>query len=1576
METEPGPVTQTDANANKLPRCRPPVPKKPSISPKPANLTRSTSTTANQDVKAQKPPPPLPKTPPNCGVRKSESTSNVSNTPLTSTSARVSSTNIAQPDPSISSHTTINGTFDQSVSSSQNVYQSHITNSSSDQNQNTASSSSNEDLTKFSKSQSFSKSPKPRLPRTSSASKVNPTRTPGSSNNNSPNVVRKSKTPVSKSTFYDGECESYESQSSKGCFYLASENAQSTNSSSEVSQSQQVGEPAHSVGRTSILETSSKTTGPWVESPRARSPSTKLTKKPSKTPPKVPPKVSPKRGGSQKDLSASMNCKPNATGLPSPVSQNVDIRVPDPSSLYSGGDVGRSLTVEINSTSQDVNGNSEMTKVQTMSPRGAGVKTPSPRPRPQPKPRKTLTPSPRKMSENFEEEIIDSTEAPPQRIKEVDNVDDLKINVKVTDIVAEVPDRVGEVKNNVDKVTGNMDKVKEKVDEVKGKVDKMKISVEEVKSTVDTEPDKVEKDEVEKRSSPGRHKEEELVEKNSKAESVVKDKSVQNVDLTQKNSGTKSSEENPVDQVSDICDNSNAKEVDPLHSQGSAKPKEDLPQVNSTQEKRGKSEDSAIQSIGSSSVVDDKIKKDDSMVSTDLGEDLPETSSLLDEIEKIVTKRMNSLENTVQETEGKSQNVPIRPPRPKRESKKTSSICVDRNPVENDFKGSSSSLNEMPPPSGKKSQPPKPKRHKLNKQVVSRSQSDVSGIRSHGLKASNQGIDIDESEEETDKNSPAVPPRRTNGKNGGKGRSLTVDFCVPANQHALLREIALADHRRELESSQSPEGHKTSQSMENLDAQTSLQNTKRQFRPSRKAPPPPPSSTSTPAPKSTKSITQDSTMDGSHPHLNNTLQGSLSALSTFSDEDTSSVEAHEYHYIPEELINPSSTDFTLHKEKSPSPPDLPPRTYNTNLSSSSAPVTAQSILNDSCLSNKDRPESVVSVFSSQSESGSFGHGSAGHDESSSEDSENENEDDKVVRKRAKKVFYIANEICSSEEVFVDVLKLLNVDFRVFISQATEATGKPVIPNEVLNKILNYLPQLQNLNEEILKDLQNRVVHWEENPQVADIFVKKGPFLKLYTSYIKDFSDANEVLDEACKKFPSFLVAVKQFEKSPRCSNLALKHYMLKPIQRIPQYKLLLQDYRKHLTPESPDYNDTIEALKIVSDVADHANESMRQGDHVQKMLEIQKSVEGNYEVIKPGRTFLKEGELMKLSRKEMQPRMFFLFNDVLLYTTPITTGGYRLNNALTLVGMKVSKPKRDDLKTEFNIISIQRSFMVIAKSEAERNSWVDMLQEAIDDQTHRRNTFENGKTGGQSFYDIYDVNYELGSKAPIWIPDTRVTMCMICTSEFSVTWRRHHCRACGRVVCSNCSDNRAPLEYLRNKSMRVCDECFQKLQTALEEKEKHHSLDDKFTQGQDGSFLSLGNLKERFRQIRRSARFTHHPTVKRPGRLHIHASDPDATISGYLHKWHKDKKWKKFWFLMKNNVLYTFKASEDVNATDSVSVLGYEICHYTKTFEGIPANLLFEMKHKNQPPIIFYSEDEDTSQKWIKAMEEASQLKT
>ena len=57
----------------------------------------------------------------------------------------------------------------------------------------------------------------------------------------------------------------------------------------------------------------------------------------------------------------------------------------------------------------------------------------------------------------------------------------------------------------------------------------------------------------------------------------------------------------------------------------------------------------------------------------------------------------------------------------------------------------------------------------------------------------------------------------------------------------------------------------------------------------------------------------------------------------------------------------------------------------------------------------------------------------------------------------------------------------------------------------------------------------------------------------------------------------------------------LQHYMLKPVQRLPQYRLLLEDYLKHLDPDSPDFDDTTQALHIVSEAAEHANNTVKQG---------------------------------------------------------------------------------------------------------------------------------------------------------------------------------------------------------------------------------------------------------------------------------------------------------------------------------------------------------------------------------------------
>ena len=197
--------------------------------------------------------------------------------------------------------------------------------------------------------------------------------------------------------------------------------------------------------------------------------------------------------------------------------------------------------------------------------------------------------------------------------------------------------------------------------------------------------------------------------------------------------------------------------------------------------------------------------------------------------------------------------------------------------------------------------------------------------------------------------------------------------------------------------------------------------------------------------------------------------------------------------------------------------------------------------------------------------------------------------------RDKKAFYIAEELMTSERVFIDALKLLNVDFRQSVHAAAAEQKCAVIPDAELEKILNSLPQLQSLNEDLLHDLEARINKWDYVKKIADVIVKKGPFLKLYTSYIQNFESQCVYLEECCQKYPKFGKVVKEFEGSPRCQKLSLKHYMLKPVQRIPQYRLLLEDYLCHLSPTSPDRDDTHTALMIVRDVADHANRSIQLG---------------------------------------------------------------------------------------------------------------------------------------------------------------------------------------------------------------------------------------------------------------------------------------------------------------------------------------------------------------------------------------------
>lgn len=59
-----------------------------------------------------------------------------------------------------------------------------------------------------------------------------------------------------------------------------------------------------------------------------------------------------------------------------------------------------------------------------------------------------------------------------------------------------------------------------------------------------------------------------------------------------------------------------------------------------------------------------------------------------------------------------------------------------------------------------------------------------------------------------------------------------------------------------------------------------------------------------------------------------------------------------------------------------------------------------------------------------------------------------------------------------------------------------------------------------------------------------------------------------------------------------------------------------------------------------------------------------------------------------------------------------------------------------------------------------------------------------------------------------WVPDSDVVTCNCCNAAFKEKDTKHHCRACGMGVCSNCSESRRPVPSRGwDHPVRVCDQC-------------------------------------------------------------------------------------------------------------------------------------------------------------------------
>ena len=75
---------------------------------------------------------------------------------------------------------------------------------------------------------------------------------------------------------------------------------------------------------------------------------------------------------------------------------------------------------------------------------------------------------------------------------------------------------------------------------------------------------------------------------------------------------------------------------------------------------------------------------------------------------------------------------------------------------------------------------------------------------------------------------------------------------------------------------------------------------------------------------------------------------------------------------------------------------------------------------------------------------------------------------------------------------------------------------------------------------------------------------------------------------------------------------------------------------------------------------------------------------------------------------------------------------------------------------------------------------------------------------GGSLSNKYSLYNKVG-----WVINHKQNNCLICFTSFGLLKRKHHCRACGNLICDSCSSHKRFIEKMEDKlgRVRVCKEC-------------------------------------------------------------------------------------------------------------------------------------------------------------------------
>ncbi|XP_041440216.1 FERM, ARHGEF and pleckstrin domain-containing protein 1 isoform X2 [Xenopus laevis] len=318
-----------------------------------------------------------------------------------------------------------------------------------------------------------------------------------------------------------------------------------------------------------------------------------------------------------------------------------------------------------------------------------------------------------------------------------------------------------------------------------------------------------------------------------------------------------------------------------------------------------------------------------------------------------------------------------------------------------------------------------------------------------------------------------------------------------------------------------------------------------------------------------------------------------------------------------------------------------------------------------------------------------------------------------------KAYFIAKEVSTTECTYLKDLEVITKWFQ-------NAVGKDdAMPESLRNLIFPNFEPLHKFHTSFLKEVDQRLGIWEgksnshmkaDNQNIGDVMLKNIQGMKQLTTHLQKHYEALIELERAIKNSRKLESLCRDFEQEKVCY-LPLNTFFLQPLHRLMHYKQIMERLCKHYSPNHVDFRDSRAALAEITELVAQLHGTMIKMENFQKLQELRKDLTGMDNLVIPGREFIRLGSLSKLSGKGLQQRMFFLFNDVMIYTSRGLTSAnqFKVHGQLPLFNMTVEESEDEwGVPHCITLRSQNQAIIVAASTHPEMERWSEDIQMAID----------------------------------------------------------------------------------------------------------------------------------------------------------------------------------------------------------------------------------------------------------------------